>query len=90
MPSSGANLRHEQSNKARTIMTKSKIKKLMQDGFDDALKNQIKETFKTFVIDQESVQQETFPGAALTRIVDVYKKGLAAIDDMDKAGELKE
>lgn len=71
-------------------MTKSKIKKLMQDGFEDAIKNQIKEMFKTFVFDQESVQQEAFPGAGLTRIVEAYKKGLAAIDDMDKAGKLKE
>jgi hypothetical protein len=73
----------------RTTMTKSKIKKLMQDGFDDAVKNQIKEMFKTFVFDQESVQQDTFPGAGLTRIVETYTKGLAAIEDMDKAGKLK-
>jgi hypothetical protein len=64
-------------------MSKSKIKKLMQDGFDDALKDRIKELLKTFVLDQENTRQEVFPSLGLTRIVEAYKMGLAAIEEME-------
>lgn len=71
-------------------MSKPKIKKLLQDGFDDALKDQIKQMLKTFVADQENTHQDVFPSLGLKRIVEAYKMGLAAIEGMDTDGNLKE
>lgn len=70
-------------------MTKPKsdtqIKKLLQDGFDEALKEQIKTMFKTFVVGQENVRQEMFSSMGLRLAVESYKMGLAAIEEsLDK------
>jgi len=67
-------------------MNKPKIKKLLQDGFEDAVKDQIKQLLKTFVADQENTRQETFSSLGLKRIVEAYKMGLAAIEELDDVG----
>jgi hypothetical protein len=67
----------------KKTMTKPKIKKVLQDGFDDALKDRIKDMLKNFVLDQENVRQDVFPSLGLKRIVEAYKMGLAAIEEMD-------
>lgn len=68
-------------------MTKPKsdaqIRKLLLDGFDDALKDQIKHLFKSFVTGQENVRQEVFSGIGLKLAVEAYKMGLAAVEKLD-------
>lgn len=64
-------------------MTDSKTKKLMRDGFDEALKDQVKHLFKTFVTGQENVRQEAFSGMGLKLAIESYKMGLEAIEELD-------